>query len=168
MKNHYELVKIKPQGSVPLFIFLIIDIVLWSMQLYALGAVASVLTIVISIQPSGFIFDKENNRVKIVKGYLSLRSGKWKKLPEIKYVSLLRVKHIDNLHQTNPTLYSPKTTRSSNYMVNLIIKETWQRERPVRLMKTSKETAITEGLKLAEYLDLRVLDQTTHEKHWIR
>jgi hypothetical protein len=168
MSKHYEFVKRKPQGSILLFLLLIIDMMLWSFTFYLLAIFATFLTFAILIQPTGYIIDKDKKRIKIINGFISHRIGKWKKLPEVKYVSLLRVKHIDNLHQTNPALYNPKTTHSSNYLVNLVIKENWQKERPVKLISTSKENAIHEGLKLGEYLGLKVLDQTTHEKHWIR
>jgi hypothetical protein len=168
MNQKYEFVNIKPQGSILLFIMLIIDLILFSASFVLWASISTIFTLAVLIQPSGFIIDKENNQIKIVKGIISLRLGKWKKLPEVKYVSLLRVKHIDNLHQTNPALYRPKTTNSSNYLVNLIIKENWQKERPVKLISTSQKNAIAEGLKLGEYLNLKVLDQTTHEKRWIR
>ncbi len=168
MHHQYEHITIKPQGSIPLFIFLILDLMLWSTSYYVLAIISTLLTFIVLIQPTGFIIDKEKHKIKFIKGFISLKTGKWRKLPEIKYVSLLRVKHIDNFHQTNPTLFEPKTVKSSNYLVNIVIKENWQKERPVKLLNTNKEDAICQGLKLGDYLDLRVLDQTTHEKHWLR
>ena len=168
MYSRYEHIKIKPQGSIPLFILLIADLMLWSTSYYVLAIITTLLTCVVLIQPTGFIIDKDKRKIKFIKGFISLKTGKWKKLPEVKYVSLLRVKQINNFHQTNPVLFDPKTEKSSNYLVNLVIKENWQKERPVKLLATSKEDAINQGLKLGDYLDLRVLDQTTHEKKWLR
>ncbi|MBI9065826.1 MAG: hypothetical protein JEZ09_00960 [Salinivirgaceae bacterium] len=160
----YGIVKTKP-GLSPLFLLILTaNLFFWIHAIYALGVIFSIFTIVAFFKTSGFILDKENNRVKRISGYSGIQYGKWYRVPDIKYVSLLRVKQASN--SNNGATSVQNSPRSSCYQINLIVQQ-HREKRVFGLMTTNVETARSEGVKLGAFLDLKVLDSTTYNRHWI-
>jgi hypothetical protein len=166
MKNYLELIEIKPRLSFTLLFVITINLILFVAASIIFGVLMTILTISLFFQTSGFIIDRENNRVKKVRGFWGMKIGKWQKLPEFKYVSLLRVKQGRKSYQASSAMFVQKSSNSNIYKVNLVIDSGTQKV--FNLINANKEKAIETGLLVGEYLDLKVLDVTTHEKKWIR
>merc|ERR1711879_180955 len=138
-----------------------ISLLAWIFKFYIIGAVSLLLTFFMLFRTTGYIVDKAHSKVKRVAGFGGIKSGRWYKLPEIKYVSLLRIKQAsDSSYGTSVVQNSPN---SFGYQVNLIVR-VHKEERIFRLITTNEQNAKQEGKKLGEFLDLKVLDSTSHKR----
>lgn len=163
----YELLEIRPRVSAPLIVIILICLISWINASFVAGIILTILVFGILFLTSGFIIDKENNRIKKVVYFLGFKFGKWYTLPEIKYISLLRVKIARKSYSHSSKQYVQVASKRSTYRINLIIQDR-SRQRPFRLISTTKEKAIEEGLKLGNYLSLKVYDSTSPDRKWIR
>jgi hypothetical protein len=162
----YRLLEIKPRLSLPLFVVLVFCAASWINSNYIAGGILVILFMGILFLTSGFIIDKDNNRIRKVVYFLGFRFGKWHTMPEIKYISLLRVRLARKSYSPSSRQYVQRTSKNYTYRVNLIIHG--DRQKPFRLISTTREKAIEEGLKLGEYLGLKVFDSTTPDRKWIK
>ncbi len=163
-RNTYKILKIRPRLSTTLAILVVLDIIAWFNTDLIIASVVTVITIGVMFKSKGFIIDKENNRIRKVTNLFGITFGRWHKLPEIKYVSLLRVRLPHHRLKRMTELSKQNKAGSFICKVNLIIEE--NRQRAFQLMSTSQYKAIIEGVKLADYLDVKVLDVTTLDKKW--
>jgi hypothetical protein len=124
----------------------------------------SMVSFFVVFRTSGYILDKENSRIKMISGYSGILMGKWYKLPEIKYVSLLRISQARDT--SSGSIISSTSPKSFGYQVNLVVR-VHREHRPINLMTTNIEKAKDEGKKLGEYLDLRVFDSTSYKRCWL-
>jgi hypothetical protein len=162
----FRILEINPGKSSLVMLFLFVLLVIWLTGNYLLGIIIAIPGLALTIMPTGFIIDRKNNKIKKVYYFLGLPIGKWKELPRIQYISLLRVIHKGKRRQIPAPAFASGASGHYMYQVNLIIEE--DRLKPFRLISTSREQAINEGLKLGEYLNLKVFDMTTQRKKWIR
>lgn len=161
----YQQITTKPQLSSALLLVVTGDMFAWINHIYILAGLVMLVSFLILFRTSGFIVDKEQKKVKRISGYFGLKMGRWYKLPEIKYVSLLRIKQASYSSYGNSVVKnSPK---SFGYQVNLIVR-VHKEDRVFRLMTTNVDQALEEGKKLGKYLDIKVLDSTSHKRHWIK
>lgn len=163
-ENTYHFIKTKPELSALLLLILTAAMLLWITSLYLPAVLFSLLSFLSLFRTSGFIIDKKNEKVKMVSGYLGVQSGKWYRIPNAKYVSLLRTKQASN--SNNGATSVQNSPKSSCYQINLVV-QIHREKRPFRLMTTNVENAIIEGKKLGEFMNLKVLDSTTHKRRWI-
>ncbi len=161
----YELLEIKPRFSTASFLVLLISTAFWANASYTVGILLSILTVGLLFLTSGFIIDKKNKRIKIFTYFFGVRFGKWRVLPELKYVSVLRVRLKKKTYSASSRQFEQITSGSYTYRISLVLED--KREKPLRLTSTNKEKAIEEGLKLGEYLNLNILDSTTIDRKWI-
>ena len=162
----YQVIETKPGAASLVTVFLGGVVVIWLTANYLLGVFVAILGMGVAFMPRGFVIDKENNKIKKVYYFLGLPIGKWYEMPDIKYVSLLRAIHKSSRRQSPAPAFASRTSDHYVYQVNLIVEE--ERLKPLRLISTSRQQAIKEGLKLGEYLDVKVFDMTTGKKQWIR
>ena len=162
----YQIIETQP-GAASLFtVFIGVVLVTWLTANFMLGIFVAILGLGVTFMPRGFIIDKENNRMKKVYYYLGIPIGRWQKMPNIQYVSLLRVIQKSRRRQSPAPAFASRASNHYVYQVNLIIEE--ERLKALRLISTTRDHAIKEGLKLGEYLDVKVFDRTTSRKQWIR
>ena len=93
-------------------------------------------------------------------GIFGLRFGRWKDLPEMKYVTVYK----ERSSQTMSVESISSNISSAVYKINLII------SKEVRItadIKNNKEKALENGKYIASKLKLRLLDYTGMEPQWI-
>ena len=162
----YQIIETQPETSSLIMVFLGVVLIIWLTSNYLLGIFIAILGLAVTFMPSGFIIDKKNHKIKKVNYLLGIPIGKWKEMPNIQYISLLRVIRKGKRRQSPAPVFASNISDQYMYQINLIIKE--ERMKPFRLISTSRDHAIKEGLKLGEYLNLKVFDMTTPKKKWIR
>lgn len=84
--------EIKPRLSPLLIIVLALNIVMWISASYLIGSLFTIIVVGVIFISNGYKIDKANHKIKNETKFLGLTFGKWRDLPEIKYISLLRVK----------------------------------------------------------------------------
>ncbi len=164
IENSYQQVTTKPQISSSLLLVITINMFIWINELYIIGILFSIFSFFVLFRTSGYILDKENGRIKMISGYAGIKIGKWYKLPEVKYVSLLRISQARD--SSSGAIISSISPKSFGYQVNLVVRM-HREHRPINLMTTNIEKAKEEGKKLGEYLDLKVFDSTSHKRCWL-
>lgn len=165
IENSYQNITTKPQISSSLLIVITINMFLYINYLYVIGALFSVFSFFVLFKTSGYILDKENKRIKMVSGYSGFKLGKWYKLPEVKYISLLRINQPSN--SNSGSIISSTSPKNFGYQVNLVVR-VHREHRPIKLMTTNVEEAKEEGKKLGEFLDLKVYDSTSYKRKWLK
>lgn len=162
--NSYQNISTKPQISSSLLIVITINMFLYINQLYIVGVIFTLFSFFVLFRTSGYILDKENSRIKMISGYSGFKMGKWYKLPEVKYVSLLRINQPSN--SNSGSIISNTSPKSFAYQVNLVVR-IHREHRPIKLMTTNEQSAREEGKKLGAFLDLKVFDSTSHKRCWL-
>jgi hypothetical protein len=162
----YHIIETQPAAASLFTVMIGVVIIIWLTANYLLGVFVAILGLGVAFMPRGFIIDKENNRMKKVYYFLGIPIGKWYEMPNIQYVSLLRVIQKSRRRQSPAPAFASRASNHYVYQVNLIIEE--ERLKALRLISTSRDHAVKEGLILGEYLDVKVLDRTTSRKEWIR
>lgn len=162
----FKLTETKPKSSSILTVLLGIMLVWWITSNYVLVMLIAIVGLGVTFMPSGFLIDREKSLIKRVHYLFGFSIGKWYELPNIKYISLLRVREKNSPRYIPAPAFIQNSSVQFVYQINLIIEE--GRLKPFRLISTTRQQAIKTGLKLGEYLDLKVLDMTTPVKKWIR
>lgn len=161
----YQLIETKPQLSAALLLVITVNMFFYIYLPLAFAELFSIVVFFVLFKTTGFILDKESSKVKMISGYAGIKMGKWYRLPQMQYVSLLRIKQASNSGSGSAIV---KNSRGSyGYQVNLIV-QVHKEKRPFKLMTTNVKRAKEEGVKLGEFLNLKVLDSTTHNRQWIK
>lgn len=63
-------------------------------------------------------------------------------------------------------MFVQTSSKNYTYQLNLIVDD--PKIRKLRIISGKRNKVISEGLKLGEFLNLKVLDVTTFDKKWIR
>ncbi len=168
MNQHkpYQIIETQPRAGSLVTVLLGVVLVIWLTSNYLLGIFIAIMGLAITFMPRGFLIDKENNKIKKVYYFLGIPIGEWREMPNIQYVSLLRAIQKSRRRQNPAPAFASRASNHYVYQVNLIIKE--DRMKALRLISTTREHAIKEGLKLGEYLDVKVFDRTTSKKKQLR
>lgn len=161
----YNISVTKPKISAPMILMVGLGILITLSQNFIIGPILIFLSCGFIFMRTGIKFDKENNRFKKYTIFLGFTLGKWEKVPEIKYISLLRVKMARRSYSPSSRIYVQRASKNYSYRVNLVIQNN---RKPDKLLSTSKDKAIEIGSQLGEYLDLKVFDSTSTDRKWIR
>ena len=128
---------------------------------------AIILSIGIAFISSGFLIDFNNKKLKKFTNIYGFYLGKWEDLPEIKYVSVVRVKQSRYSNQVQDgTGINQVSSNNSSYRVNLIFDE--KDRKYMTLISTSREKALNEAMRIGDAFDIKVLDFSTPDRNWIR
>ncbi|TRX65812.1 hypothetical protein [uncultured Carboxylicivirga sp.] len=115
---------------------------------------------------SGLEIETQENRMRRYISILGYVSGKWIEIPELDYVTIVRVKMTSKKYQASGAIYVQAPSSKVKYRVNLATKD--RRNRVVKVLTSEKDEAISEALKIGEALNLNVLDSTSHNQKWIK
>ncbi len=130
-----------------------------------IGAVIStVLGILVSFSYQGIIVDGEQERYLKYDRIVTWKIGRWEPLSTPLYVTIVRV-NLSALRTIPSPLPLPDNKKGAKaYKVNLVVEGN---SRYVTICRGGLEPMKKEALKLGSALNIRVLDYTTHHKHWI-
>lgn len=129
------------------------------------GAIISlVLAVLTTFSFEGVTIDQKAQRYKKYDRFFRLKIGRWEKLPQPSYVTLVRI-NLNNQKNLASPIITPQAGKSTRaFKVNLVVEGD---KRFIPICRGSIEKMTEEALKLGKALDLRVLDYTTHDKKWI-
>ncbi len=130
-----------------------------------IGALISLgLGILISFSYQGILVDREKMRYKKYDRFLRLIIGRWEPLSGPSYVTIVRINLSARRTVPSPLPMPENKKGAKSFKVNLVVEGD---ERYVSICRGSLEKMKKEALELGKYLNIRVLDYTTHDKHWI-
>jgi hypothetical protein len=132
--------------------------------IYIGAGIFFVLAGLLSISYQGVIIDLQWNRYMKYDRFLNLRIGSWKTLSKPSYVTIVRIK-LSNRRSAPSPIVAPEDKKGARaFKVNLVVDGD---ERYIPICHGPRQKMTLEALRLGNYLQLRVLDYTTHEKKWI-
>jgi len=165
-KRHYRSTEIKTRFNTSLFIVFTLELAFLFAVSYIVGGLLIAVTLGVLFIRTGVEIDLDNNRMRSYFNFFGMESGNWTSIPELKYVSVVRVKTKKKRFQASSDMYVQVSTKNVKYNVNLITED--KRKRFIRMLSAEKEEAIEKALELGKTLDLKVLDYTSHDKVWIK
>ena len=131
---------------------------------YIGASVAFVLGALLTISYQGVIIDREKKRYLKYDRFLRIRIGSWKTFSKPSYVTIVRIK-LSNRRTAPSPIIAPEDKKGARaFKVNLVVEG---KERFIPICHGSLDKMSAEALRLGEFLQLRVLDYTTHEKKWM-
>jgi hypothetical protein len=131
---------------------------------YLGGIISLVLGVLLLYSFQGVSIDLKNRRYMKFDRFVRFRIGRWETLPKPEYVTLVRINLSSQRTLPSPIALPDNRRSSKAYKVNLVV-EGEMRYLPI--CHGSLEQMREEALKLGRALEVRVLDFSTHEKHWI-
>jgi len=130
-----------------------------------IGAIISLtLGVLLTWSYTGIRVDRVKQRFIKYDRFVKFRIGRWEKLPKPSYVTLVRINLSSERNQFNPMILPEAGKRVKVFKVNLVVEGDM---RYIPICRGSLEKMREEALKLGRELEVRVLDYTTHDKHWI-
>jgi len=131
---------------------------------YIGGSITFVLGALFAFSYQGVIIDPLEKKYIRYDRFLNFKIGGWKPLPKPSYVSIVRIK-LSSRRSAPTHIVGPQDSKEARiFKVNLVVEG---RQRYVNVCRGSREKMTKEALRLGEYLQIRVLDFSTHEKKWI-
>ncbi|MCK5693768.1 MAG: hypothetical protein KAI08_12985 [Bacteroidales bacterium] len=131
---------------------------------YIGGPICFVLGVLSAFSYQGIIIDTSTQRYMKYDRFLKFRIGGWKDLPVPSYVTIVRINLSSRRTAPTPIVVPQDKKGARAFKVNLVVEG---QMRFLGICRGSLEKMTKEALHLGEYLQLRVLDYTTHEKKWI-
>lgn len=165
-KRYYKSVEIKKRFNITLFLIFSFELALFYAVSYVLGGISILLTIGILLIKSGIEIDLDNERMRDYVSIFGIELGTWTNIPKLKYISIVRVKLKRKSFKFSAVTFGQSSSNKSMFNVNLITED--KRKRYIKVLSAEKEESITTAIKIAELLELKVLDYTSFEKKWIR
>jgi hypothetical protein len=130
-----------------------------------LGAtIAFVLGILLVFSYQGIIIDAAEGKYLKYDRFLHLKVGRWESLSTPSYVTVVRINLSSRRTAPSPVVVPEDTRGARAYKLNLVVEGD---ERFISICRGAREPMLHEAVRLGEYLGVRVLDYTTHEKKWI-
>jgi hypothetical protein len=131
-----------------------------------IGAIVSLaLGILLVYSYQGVKIDGENKRFMKYDRFVKFRIGRWETLPKPSYVTLVRINLSSRRTLPAPMVLPEDKKGAKAFKVNLVVEDDM---RYISICRGSLEKMKEEALKLGRELEIRVLDYTTHDKHWIQ
>ncbi len=131
---------------------------------YLGASIAFVLGVLLVFSYQGTLIDADRKRYQKYDRFLSLKVGRWESLSTPSYVTIVRINLSSRRTAPSPIVVPQDKKGARAYKVNLVVDGD---ERFVSICRGTRASMVEEALKLGAYLDVRVLDYTTHEKKWI-
>jgi len=132
---------------------------------YIGASIAFILGVLLAFSFQGIIIDMEGKRFMKYDRFLFIKIGAWKLIPDPSYVTIVRINLSSRRTAPSPIVVPQDKKGARAFKVNLVVEG---QMRFIGICRGSLEKMTKEALRLGEYLQLRVLDYTTHEKKWIR
>ncbi len=131
---------------------------------YVGATISIVLGVLLSFSYQGVKIDKTKQRFLKYDRISKFRIGRWEKLPNPSYVSLVRINLSTRRNMPGPLILPEAGKGAKAFKVNLVVEGDM---RFITVCRGNQERMREEALKLGQELGIRVLDYTTHDKHWI-
>jgi hypothetical protein len=127
---------------------------------FPLGAVTILLGATLLSYKGGIEIDLERRMFRNYVYVLGFHMGGWRRMPKIKYVSVVRFMSCMGKFTVGETV-----EKRNNYKLILAVDGV---KRFIKIRTLSKQIALDEALKIGEFFDLPVYDCSSHEKKWLR
>jgi hypothetical protein len=163
---HYKSSEIPTRFNFGLFVVFAVNLSISIFASVFLGLILTTLTIGFLLIKSGLEIDTEENRMRRYSRIFGYVSGKWTKIPELDYVTVVSVKMTSKKYQASGAMYVQSPSSDVKYRVNLATKD--RRNPVIKVVTCGKSEAINEALKIGEALSLNVLDSTNPDRKWIK
>jgi len=143
---------------------LVIAVVFTFSGMYIGAAISGIPGAVTAFSWTGFNIDPETKRIRQFDRFTWFYIGSWKPIPQPLYVTVVRIRVSGVRNLPIPMATAQEGSSSTTYKLNLVINS---RERYIPLARGKRMIMLEEGLKIAKLLNIRLLDHTTSEKHWL-
>jgi hypothetical protein len=131
---------------------------------YIGATVSLVVGVLVSFSYQGVLIDAPGKRYMKYDRLLTLRIGRWEPLSPPSYVTLVRINLSSQRNIPSPLALPDNRKIAKSYKVNVVVEG---KERYITICRGRLEPMKAEAIRLGEYLQVRVLDFSTHEKKWI-
>jgi hypothetical protein len=138
--------------------------VLFTYNQYTGAVISIILGILLLFSYQGIIIDRGSMRYLKYDRFLRFRIGTWEPLSPPSYVTIVRINLSSKRTMPSPMVLPGSSKDAKSYKVNLVVEGT---ERYVNICRGSLEKMTSEAMRLGNFLEVRVLDFSTHEKKWI-
>ncbi len=128
------------------------------------ASIAILLGILLAFSFQGIKIDPEKKRYVKYDRFLWLRIGSWVPMPAPSYVTIVRINLSSRRTMPSPMILPGDKKGAKSYKVNLVVEG---KERYINICRGSLNKMTEEAIRLGNYLNVRVLDYTTHDKKWI-
>ncbi len=128
------------------------------------GFISTALGILVSFSYQGTEIDPARHRYRKYDRFLWLKIGRWEALSTPSYVTIVRINLSSSRSLPSPLALPDNRKMAKSYKINLVVEG---RERYMTICRGRLEPMKQEALRLGEFLGIRVLDYSTHEKKWI-
>ncbi len=143
---------------------LLVGTILSLSGMYLEGALFGTPGALTAISFTGFNIDAEKSRFRKYDRFLWVYIGSWHPIPEPMYVTVVRVKLSGRRLSPLPMATADEGRSTRTYKMNLVVNG---KERYIPLTYGKRTELLNEGMKIAALLNIRLLDHTTSEKHWV-
>lgn len=144
---------------------LVIMVVMFSAYAKYTGAlIAGALAALLVFSYQGIRIDGSKRRYMKYDRFLWIHIGRWEDLPPPSYVTLVRINLSSMRNLPSPLVLPDNKKGAKAYKVNLVVDHDM---RYISVCKGSLDKMKEEALALGKALNVRVLDYSTHDKHWI-
>jgi hypothetical protein len=144
--------------------FLILGVVFLFSKMYTEAAIFGSIGLAFSISYTGFSIDAEKRLIRQYDRFLWVYIGNWRPFPTPLYVTVVRIRLSDRRINPIPLPMPDQGKSARTYKMNLVVDG---EERYISLTHGSRMEMLTEGVKIAKLLNIKVLDHTTSEKRWL-
>ena len=131
---------------------------------YVVASVIFILGGLMAVSFQGVIIDLTKQQYRRYDRFLNVKFGGWKPLGIPSYVTVVRINLSSNRTGPSP-MVGPEDRKSARaFKVNLVVEGD---ERYISICRGTLDKMTEEALRLGTFLQVRVLDYSTHEKKWI-
>ncbi len=163
---YYKSTEIKQRFNLGLALVFIINLLIIVSINIIIGVFLTLITMGVLLTKSGLEIDTEQNKLRRYSKIFGHVIGKWENIPELDYVTVVRVKMTAKKFQASSDLYVQASSSNVKFRVNLVTKDS--KIRVIKVITCEMNEAINEALKIGNALDLNVLDYTSPERKWIK
>lgn len=131
---------------------------------YVAGFAVILVGVLLSFSYEGIRIDPEKKRYLKYDRFMWIRIGRWKPMSDPSYVTIVRINLSSRRTLPSPLVPPEERKGARAYKVNLVVEG---EERYISVCIGPLKEMTSEALRLGKYLNIKVLDYSTHEKRWI-
>ncbi len=128
------------------------------------ASISVILGVLLSFSYQGVKIDQGKRQLIKYDRFLWLKIGRWEAMSTPSYVTVVRINLSSRRSVPSPMVLPEDKKGAKAYKVNLVVEGD---ERYISICRGSFDKMTSEALRLGKYLNIRVLDYTTHDKKWI-
>jgi len=143
----------------------ILAVVFLFMGMYTEAAIAGTPGGLLILSWKGINIDAGNQTFRKFDRFLWFYVGKWHKLPTPLYVTVVRVNLSASRNSAIPFVTPQEGKSAISFKINLVIDS---HQRFIPIARGNRTRMLEEAWKIANLLDIRLLDHTTSDKVWLK